>query len=227
MLLHEPSVQTRGEECTTVDMFNPDGSNMGMCGNGIRCVFGYYKKYIDNSVSSRNFLVEGKIIHTAEVQSPDTHSPMMVQVDMDRATNLKSLIVKIAGGEFFGTSVLIPNPHFIIEVEELPSRELLTLHGSQLELAHEFPNRTNVEFVKIISRSEIDIAVWERGAGITLACGTGACASFFALCAAGKVDTSVKANLPGGTLFLELKTNGVVSMIGAAKEVFNGEYRWQ
>jgi diaminopimelate epimerase len=96
--------------------------------------------------------------------------------------------------------------------------------GPQIENHPHFPNRTNVEFVKVLNEKEIEVAVWERGAGQTLACGTGACASVVAANLAGKVGRRVLVHLPGGNLDIELAEDNHVLMRGPAEKVFTGTY---
>ena len=95
--------------------------------------------------------------------------------------------------------------------------------GSQIENDPRFPNRTNVEFVKVLNEKEIDVIVWERGAGETLACGTGACAAVTAAVKAGKTSRRVLVHLPGGNLDIEIGDDGRVLMRGPAEKVFEGE----
>ena len=116
---------------------------------------------------------------------------------------------------FEGNAVSMGNPHFVIFIKD--DEDLLALakeYGSEIETSAEFPEKTNVEFVEILSKDEIVINVWERGCGITSACGTGACATVVAGILNGYLDNSVKVNLPGGTLKIEWQGKHLPFLIG-------------
>ena len=119
------------------------------------------------------------------------------------------------------------NPHCIIFTEE-NTKELALKYGKEIETHKFFPEKTNVEFVKILSRNEIDLDVWERGCAMTLACGTGACASVVAAILNNLCDNKVKVNLPGGSLIIEWEGSAEdpdkdIFMSGKAEYVFTGE----
>ena len=126
------------------------------------------------------------------------------------------------------SAVSMGNPHCLIFTDE-NTEELALKYGSSIENNPIFPEKTNVEFIKVISEKHIKINVWERGCGITLACGTGACASTVAAILNNLTENKVKADLPGGTLTIEWAGNSIdkdndVFMTGSAKVVFEGEY---
>lgn len=212
--------------------YNSDGSVAQMCGNGMRC----FAKYIHdkNIINKNEFSVETK----AGIIIPKIISENEVRVNMGKPvldpekipcktkTNL-NIPYLIDNKEFLLNAVSMGNPHCIIFVEK-DSKKLALKYGSAIENDKLFPEKTNVEFVEIISRDEITINVWERGCGITLACGTGACATTVAGILNGYLNNKVKANLSGGALTIEWQgsssdTNHNVYMTGRADYSFKGE----
>lgn len=213
--------------------FQPDGSTAQMCGNGMRCFarFCFDRKL----VSKRKFSVEtlaGKIV-------PEVLEDMTVKVNMGHPVlepqkipfkGDKNLNYPLWDGikKFTVNAISMGNPHCVIFVKDDENiNELAKKYGKVIEHDELFPEKTNVEFVKIKSREEIDVAVWERGCGITLACGTGACACVVAAILNGLCDKKVKVNLPGGSLTIEWAGNSQntdfdVFMTGAAQYVFTG-----
>lgn len=212
--------------------YNSDGSIAQMCGNGIRC----FAKYVSKKgfVSKNEFSVEtlaGTIIPkinddgiiTVNMNKPIL-VPEKVPVNINKNLNFK---INAGGCEFVANAVSMGNPHCIIFTDE-DTKEAALKYGSQIENNKLFPEKTNVEFIKILSRSEINLDVWERGCGITLACGTGACASVCAGILNGLLDNKVKVNLPGGSLIIEWAgnkedTDKNIFMTGAANLSFTGE----
>lgn len=225
-------------------IFNADGSEVEMCGNGIRCL----AKYIwDNKLSRKNVL---DIETAAGIIKPEKIGNM-VRVDMGEPVfepenipvNLKKWIVKNTGYKglykyndrdivldrplrikdkvFKITCVSMGNPHGVIFVEDLDDFPV-NKYGPIIENHPVFPKRINVEFVEIISYDEIRMRVWERGAGETLACGTGACASMVASCIKGKAGRKAKVYLSGGELLIEWGDDSHVYMTGPANKVFDG-----
>ena len=213
--------------------FQPDGSTAQMCGNGMRCFarFCFDKKL----VSKRKFSVEtlaGKIV-------PEVLEDLRVKVNMGHPVlepekipfkGDKNLNYPLWDGikKFTVNAISMGNPHCVIFVKDDENiNELAKKYGKVIENDELFPEKTNVEFVKIKSREEIDVAVWERGCGITLACGTGACACVVAAILNGLCDKKVKVNLPGGSLTIEWSGNSQntdfdVFMTGEAQYVFTG-----
>jgi diaminopimelate epimerase len=214
----------RGQEAPfKMRMFNPDGSESEMCGNGIRCV----------SVLLRDLgRVEGGHV-TVETLAGLLDTELLdadhVRVDMGPARLKPSEIGMKAdgdqflqqnvGGGFVGTAVSMGNPHLVILVEDVDGVDLDRL-GPIFETHPFFPDRTNVHFVQVIDRQHLKTRTWERGAGITLACGTGACASAVAAFLAGRSDRAVEVQLPGGKLQVEYLESGHVLMTGPAKTIF-------
>ncbi len=207
-------------------MFNPDGSESEMCGNGIRC-FGKLLSdhgYMDGS----SVTVEtGAGVLTLEQVSPDRF-----KVDMGKARLTRGEIGMVGepdapfrelpvGEGFLGTAVSMGNPHLVVFVPDVSKIALETI-GPTLEVFPDFPRRTNVHFIQVIDRTHLVQRTWERGAGITLACGTGACASAVASYVTGRSERKVEIKLPGGLLEVEYLEDGRVFMTGPAATVFEG-----
>jgi len=208
-------------------IFNSDGSEAEMCGNGIRC-FALYAR--DRGlVSGPELSVET----LAGIIRPRIEGELVV-VDMGEPVfdaekipvNLPGEVVDypvvFAGRPVAITCVSMGNPHCVIFYppgKALPVEEL----GPMIETDPLFPAKTNVEFIRVLGEREMDFQVWERGAGITLACGTGACAAVVAAARTGRTGREVLVHLPGGDLNIEWKENNRVYMSGPAVEVFRGE----
>ena len=216
-------------------ILNSDGSEPQMCGNGMRC----FAQYVFNHglVKEKKFSVNtlaGTII-------PEVLDNDLVRVNMGKPileaekipvkSNLFPVLNDTLQAEdrtFQFSAVSMGNPHCLIFTDE-NTEELAIKYGSSIENNPIFPEKTNVEFIKVISEKHIKINVWERGCGITLACGTGACASTVAAILNNLTENKVKADLPGGTLTIEWAGNSIdkdndVFMTGSAKVVFEGEY---
>ena len=212
--------------------YNSDGSIAQMCGNGMRCFARYvYDKKIINkqefSVETKAGLIIPKIISENEV-CVNMGEPVLApeKIPCKTKTNL-NITYSVDNKEFILNTVSMGNPHCIIFVDK-DSRELALKYGAIIEKDKLFPEKTNVEFVEIISKKEVTVNVWERGCGITLACGTGACATTVAGILNGYLDNKVKANLPGGQLKIEWNgspsdTKHNVYMTGRADYSFTGE----
>ncbi len=222
---------------TSWRIFNSDGSEPQMCGNGIRCFAKYV--YNKNIVKAKKFTVWT----LAGVITPEIQDNEEVRVNMGEPSletskipasveELDCLInypLEIEDRIFNITTVSMGNPHCIIFTEE-DSEKLAKEYGPKIEKHEIFPEKINVEFVKIISKNNIKIDVWERGCGITLACGTGACASVVASVLNNLTENIVTADLPGGSLKIEWsKDNNTNSfkeiyMTGKSNFVFEGKY---
>ena len=203
-------------------IFNADGSEAKMCGNGIRCVgkYVYDKGYTDKTnlkietlsgIRSLQLFPSGGKVKSVSVE--------MGRVEVDEAMSL------LTGDE---TVTLIPvsvgNPHAVIFVEDIETAPLTTL-GPILEHHAAFPGGVNVEFVQVLSDSELRMRVWERGSGVTMACGTGACASAAAAVKNGfcRCNTPISVLLDGGLLKVQLSDNYAVTMTGPAETVYEGD----
>ncbi len=204
--------------------YNSDGSIAQMCGNGIRCFAKFVQKH--NFVNKNEFSVETlagiispKILENGNVVV-DMGEPVLTANDIPIKTE-NPLDFKIM--DYSATAVSMGNPHCVIYTKE-DSEKLAKTIGKDIEIAPIFPEKTNVEFVNIISRNKVKMDVWERGCGITLACGTGACATVVAGVKRGLIDNKCDVVLPGGTLNIEFKENNRVYMSGPAECVFSGNY---
>ena len=212
--------------------YNSDGSVAQMCGNGMRCFsrYIYDNKIIDKkefSVETKAGIIIPKIISDTEVRV-NMGKPILEpeKIPCKAKTNL-NIPYSIDDNTFLLNTVSMGNPHCIIFVEK-ESKNLALRYGSKIETDSLFPEKTNVEFVEILSPDEVVINVWERGCGITLACGTGACATTVAGILNGYLNNTVKANLPGGSLKIEWQgspddTDHNVYMTGWADYSFVGE----
>lgn len=214
--------------------YNSDGTTAQMCGNGIRCFAKYAK---DNKlVNSNKFEVET----LAGIITPEILDDGTVKVNMSKpilepekipfkGENNLNYNLEIDGKSFKINAVSMGNPHCIIFTEEDDLLAMAKTYGPEIEKHQLFPEKTNVEFIKIISKSEIDLRVFERGCGITLACGTGACASVVAGILNNLTEHKVKVNLLGGPLTIEWQgsqtdTNHDVFMSGPAEYSFFADY---
>lgn len=205
------------------DFYNSDGSIAQMCGNGIRCFAKYV--YEKGLVQKKEF----SVMTLRGVVVPKILDNGLVRVDMGapvlEASKIPVNVVDPMDFEVEGyraASVSMGNPHCLIFTEK-DGKELALKDGAKVETSALFPEKTNVEFINIINRGKIKINVWERGCGITLACGTGACASTVAGIKKGLLDNKVEAVLPGGSLIIEWE-GGNVYMTGPALKTFTGTY---
>ena len=207
------------------NFYNSDGTIAQMCGNGIRCFAKYV--YFKGLVKSKKFTVET----LAGIITPTITDDNDVIVDMGEPIiepteiPIKAddfLNVKVQG--YDAVAVSMGNPHCVIYTKE-DSECLAKTVGKSIEFDPIFPEKTNVEFVNIISKNKVKMNVWERGCGITLACGTGACATVVAGYKKGLIERSAEVVLPGGSLFIDYKEDNHVYMKGSATLVFKGEYQ--
>ncbi len=212
--------------------WNADGTIAEMCGNGLRCTMhfaklrGYHVKF-QNTVE----LPTGGGVVTVTPLTDDVYRVEMPRPTFDRKTipmtgsGEARETIEIDGKKWEGFGVNVGNPHFVIIVPE-STEKLATVIGSQIETHLLFPQKTNVEFAQILSRNEVKLWVWERGCGITLACGSGATATAAALVKAGKLDADfpITMHLPGGILKLEVSSHtGDVTLTGPARVAFEGD----
>ncbi len=217
-----------------MQMFNADGSEAEMCGNGIRCVAKYLRDHRGSQgkrlkietargILKVDFPGNGK---NAELVRVDMGAPIL---EAERIPTTLAGNPPVAAPLTIGdrtvpvTCVSMGNPHCVVFVDE-PSDDWVLTWGPRIEMHPAFPRRTNVEFVQIVSTHEIDMRVWERGSGETLACGTGACAAAVAGVLNGLTPRNVRCNLPGGTLEIEWLPAGNVLLTGPAVEVFGGHW---
>ena len=219
-------------------MFNADGSEAEMCGNGVRCVAKYA---YDHGLAKKNPLtvetgrgvlslklhMDWNVVQsvTVNMSQPILALPE-IPVDADRVTRTDKehefrLIVD--GQPIDAVFVSMGNPHAVIFVDDVTAIPLTTL-GPQVEHHPAFPRRINAHWVQVHSRDEVTMRTWERGSGITQACGTGACAVAVAAVQTNRCNRKILAHLPGGDLTLEWVASGDVLMTGPATEVFSGEW---
>jgi diaminopimelate epimerase len=216
-------------------MFNADGSEGEMCGNGIRCV----AKYIhDHGIAPRDRvrIETGRGVLTLDLEVENGRA-RRVRVDMGPPileaeaipTRLPGnppidVALTVAGQEMRVTAVSTGNPHAVVYVSDVARLPIETL-GPALERHEAFPRRVNAHFVEVLGPSEVRMRTWERGSGITLACGTGACAVCVAGVLTGRTGPKLLAHLPGGDLELEWASREAsVFMTGPATEVFSGNW---
>lgn len=203
-------------------IFNADGSEAKMCGNGIRCVGKYvYDKGYTDKKSLKIETLSG--VRTLELWTSGNRVKN-VTVKMGTAVPKKSITLNIAGQEVVCIPVSVGNPHAVIFVENIEEAPLTSL-GPQIEHHEAFPGGVNVEFVQVIDEKHLRMRVWERGSGVTMACGTGACASVMAAVTEGycSYDQAVSVQLDGGVLKIEISPDNSVQMTGPAQFVYEGE----
>ena len=215
-------------------MFNSDGSEAEMCGNGIRCVgkFVYDKGLTNNTTVKIETLagIKTLILNTkdgkVETARVDMGEPILEAEKIPVISTekpVKNLELEAENKKFKFTCVSMGNPHAITIVENTKVFDV-EKYGKVLEIDKAFPKKANIEFAQIIDRQNINMRVWERGAGETLACGTGACATAVACNLNGLTDRKVNIELLGGTLNIEWnETDNHVYMTGPAVTVFDGE----
>jgi diaminopimelate epimerase len=217
-------------------MFNSDGSEAEMCGNAILCV----GKYLHDSgyLNKEELAIEtlGGIKHLWIVEKDGHGKALRLKVDMGEpvlrgkdipiAVDMEPVTgIEVKG--YSGTAVSMGNPHFVIFVDDITDKHVLT-DGPKLEVDPIFPKKANIEFIQVTGRQSMTMRVWERGSGETLACGTGACASAVAGILNNLTDRKVDVKLLGGTLKIEWnEENNHVYMTGPAVEVFRGVYHYQ
>jgi diaminopimelate epimerase len=218
-------------------MFNSDGSEAQMCGNGIRCVakLAYELGLICEEITTIETLsgiktlklniVNGKV-KTVEV---DMGAPILEATKIPVSSSAKiedkkvKAEVKVKNKKIELTCVSMGNPHAVTFVNNIKNFKVAE-YGPILENADIFPEKANIEFVEVVDKNNIKMRVWERGSGETLACGTGACSSVVASRLNGYTDRKVNVQLLGGNLEIEWKPNNHVHMTGPAVTVFKGEW---
>ncbi len=217
-----------------MEMFNADGSRSEMCGNGIRCVAKYAVEHAlvpgpeltietDAGVHAALCNMRGSIVDFVRI---DLGVPVLTAADVPTTIETDQVIdhpIHVGGECFEVTCVSMGNPHAVVFVGNLGAIDLATI-GPAFECAREFPNRINVHFVCVDGRDHVTMRTWERGSGITRACGSGACAVCVAGVLTGRIDRKIVATLPGGDLAIEWKEGGSVFMWGPAVEVFPGSW---
>ena len=216
-------------------MYNADGSEAQMCGNGIRCVgkFVYDKGLTNKTNITVETLAGVKVLQLnikngkVETVKVDMGEPILeaikIPVIADEKEVVKNLKITALDKEFKFTCVSMGNPHAITIVEDVDSFDV-EKYGSLLEIDKHFPEKANIEFIQIIDRNTVKMRVWERGSGETFACGTGACATTVACILNGFIEDEVTVKLLGGDLNIKWnKEDNHIYMTGPATTVFEGE----
>ncbi len=219
-------------------MFNLDGSEGKMCGNGIRCV----GKFIyDNGIAHKETVTVETLsgIKTLYITDKDGFADT-ITVDMGKAefepSNIPALAdcdriidtaITVNGDSYNITAVSMGNPHAVVFCDEIDNLKLEKI-GPKFEHHEMFPEQVNTEFIKVIDDNTLQMRVWERGSGETFACGTGACAAAVAAVVNGycKADVEITVHLVGGDLFITYKSDGTVLMRGGATKVYDGIYEF-
>jgi len=215
-------------------MFNVDGSEAEMCGNGIRCV----AKYVyDHGIARKPELrietgagvltlqlqvVGGRVERVRVNMGKPVFTPEGIPTTLEGHPPVQAPL-EVAGRKLRVTALSMGNPHCVTFVDEVTDEWVLGI-GPKIERHPAFPRRVNAEFVKVVSPTEVIMSVWERGSRETQACGTGACAVCVAGLLNGLTERRILAHLPGGDLTLEWADSGDVFKTGPAVEVFNGDW---
>ena len=199
-------------------IFNADGSEAAMCGNATRCVAKF--------IVSRGLAKPGQKVFNLHTKSglvkPELLDDGRVCVDMGNPRNfLGSIKLTADSYDFTAETVSMGNPHAVIFVDDIEKIQLENW-GRVLECDKQFPDRCNIEFAQVVTPTQIRMRVWERGCGVTMACGTGSCATLVAAQRTGRVGVEADVILDGGTLHIKHEENGPVLMTGPAQEVFKG-----
>ncbi|MDE7341504.1 MAG: diaminopimelate epimerase [Lachnospiraceae bacterium] len=221
-----------------MEMYNADGSRAEMCGNGIRCV----AKYVyDNGLTDKTeisivscgqvkylelFLKDGRVdMVRVNMGAPELSAgkiPVTAENEKDRVIDEA---ITVQGKEYKMTCVSMGNPHAVVFMDEVEQLDIEKI-GPYFENHERFPKRVNTEFVKVIDRTHVQMRVWERGTGETLACGTGCCATVVACILNGLTDETVTVKLLGGEIQITWDREAdLVYMTGPATTVFDGEYK--
>ena len=216
-------------------IYNADGSEAEMCGNGIRCVakYVYDHKLTDKTeisvesgagIKYLTLYVEGDKVSQVRV---DMGEPILTPAMIPVVAEGEKVIaepIEVCGKEWKMTCVSMGNPHAVVFIDDVANFPI-EQYGPSFENHERFPKRTNTEFVELISRTEASMRVWERGSAETWACGTGTCATVMACILNGYTENKVLVHLRGGDLTIEyLPETNHVFMTGPATEVFSGEY---
>lgn len=215
-------------------IMNPDGSEAEQCGNAIRCVAKYL--YDHKLVKQTELTIETIGAGAQKVQLTlkggrveavrvDMGAPILHGLEVPTTINMETVVnhpIDVEDSSFYFTAVSMGNPHCVVYVDDAIDFDL-NKWGPKFETHPLFPKKINAEFVTVNSRAHVDMRVWERGAGPTLACGTGACATAVASVLNGKTDRKVTVSLKGGDLLIDWdESNNHVYMTGPAEEVYKG-----
>lgn len=221
-----------------MEMYNADGTRAEMCGNGIRCVAKYvYDKGMTDkeqvsivsfgNVKYVDLYVEDGLVSSVKV---NMGAPILdaekVPVKSTKSQSVDEPIT-VNGKEYRMTCVSMGNPHAVIFMEDIAKFDIVSI-GPLFENHEVFPNRTNTEFVEVVDRTHVNMRVWERGTGETLACGTGCCATVVACVLNGLTEDKVTVRVLGGEIEIQWdREANLVYMTGPAVIVFEGEFPWE
>ena len=221
-----------------MEMYNADGTRAEMCGNGIRCVAKYvYDKGLTDreQISIASFgnvkyvelYVENGLVRSVKVNmgAPVLEAKKVpVKSAMERSVDEP---ITVNGKEYRMTCVSMGNPHAVVFMENIAKLDIASI-GPLFENHEVFPNRTNTEFVEVVDRTHVNMRVWERGTGETLACGTGCCATVAACVLNGLTEDEVTVRVLGGEIDIRWDRNkNLIYMTGPAETVFEGEFPWE
>lgn len=216
-------------------IINSDGSEPEMCGNGIRCAARYVYEHgltdktkitfetLAGPIKPELVLTDGKITGVKVDMGKPRLSRGEIPLAGPAGEPAMDVPVMIDGKNYIGIGVSMGNPHFVIFVDDVMAVDLSAV-GPKIETNPLFPRKTNVEFAQVVNRRELRMRVWERGAGITLACGTGTCATVVAAALSGRCGRTALVHLDGGDLTIDWSEDDTVFMTGPAAEVFRGEF---
>lgn len=217
-----------------MEMYNADGTRAEMCGNGIRCVGKYvYDKGLTNKtrisivsfgkVKYLDLNVENGAVSTVRV---NMGAPILTAKEVPVISSMEQSVdepVVVNGKEYRMTCVSMGNPHAVVFMDHVADLDIAAM-GPFFENHEVFPNRTNTEFVEVVDRNHVNMRVWERGTGETLACGTGCCATVVACVLNGLTENKVTVKVLGGEIEIEWdREENLVYMTGPAATVFEGE----
>lgn len=222
-------------------IYNSDGSEPEMCGNGIRCMAKYFSAELESlaigesdqyTISTLAGPIIPEILANGEIKV-DMGEPILegklVPTTLPSSDDGRVVLapMSVGGKDWEVTCVSMGNPHAVVFVDDLDDLDFDTI-GPLFEVDAAFPAKTNTEFVQVLSPTHLKMKVWERGAGPTLACGTGACALTVAAVLAGKAERTCTVTLPGGDLQIEWReSDNHIYMTGPAEPTFRGEYKVQ
>ncbi len=223
----------RQEDGVQMRIFNSDGSEAEMCGNASRCVplFAQEQGWLKGARLTLYTLAGPVVTEIIDAQKNlvcvDMGAPRLTraEIPMIGAPEERAVEVSLcaAGKDWTGTAVSMGNPHFVIFVPDMAQIDVAAV-GPLLEKHEAFPKKTNVEFVQKLAPDVLRMRVWERGAGITQACGTGSCATLVAAALSGRCGKEARIMLDGGELSVRWAEDNHIFMTGPAQKVFTGEY---
>ena len=203
-----------------VRIFNPDGTEAEKSGNGVRIFAKFLREHGYTDKDRFTLHTQGGRV-TCVLEHEDGRIAQ-IAVDMGKARFDPLDAIEVDGRRFEVTSVSVGNPHCVIVVPDLARIDVHAL-GPKIETHPAFPHRTNVQFAQVVSRNEVRILIWERGAGYTLASGSSSCAVVAAVHRKGLVDRDVKVSMPGGQLSISIAPDGEIRMRGPVEEICTGD----